>query len=171
MRGEVRSRRIPNDKIGITPAHAGRRITALLTSLSAKDHPRACGEKFEWCQALSVHWGSPPRMRGEGAGSTGNHPYTRDHPRACGEKTISANALITVQGSPPRMRGEAADDGVSGVGMGITPAHAGRRTAYGTPCFQLQDHPRACGEKFGLGSTPSWLQGSPPRMRGEVLRT
>ena len=49
----------------ITPAHAGKTVKVSAKELSARDHPRACGENS--CPFLLVHArvGSPPRMRGK----------------------------------------------------------------------------------------------------------
>ena len=74
---------------------------------AAEDHPRVCGEKVcgIWLKCASL--GSPPRMRGKGAGKdngskrSGITPayagkrvchdttsfFSQDHPRVCGEKT------------------------------------------------------------------------------------
>ena len=50
---------------GITPAYAGKRPLASLTTSTARDHPRVCGEKNNLRQAFSIQQGSPPRMRGK----------------------------------------------------------------------------------------------------------
>ena len=51
----------------------------------------------------------------------------------------------------------------------ITPAYAGKSR----PMLLLQrtcrDHPRVCGEKFGVGGSSLSGLGSPPRMRGKEL--
>ena len=50
----------------------------------------------------------------------------------------------------------------------ITPAHAGKRMKAAGMCSEVQDHPRACGEKnFRKVLHRSGL-GSPPRMRGKA---
>ena len=50
-------------------------------------------------------------------------------------------------GSPPHMRGKVY--GKTGVStfLGITPAYAGKRLLWQVADYQLQDHPRICGEK------------------------
>ena len=50
----------------------------------------------------------------------------------------------------------------------ITPAHAGKSSEDDVWKWELQDHPRACGEKFFSSSQRETMQGSPPRMRGKV---
>ena len=53
---------------------------------------------------------------------------------------------------------------------GITPACAGKRVI--APCFwdESEDHPRVCGEKND-GCIKCWqLWGSPPRVRGKVVK-
>ena len=50
----------------------------------------------------------------------------------------------------------------------ITPAYAGKRTMTDISDAPTRDHPRICGEKLMNISTPTALQGSPPRMRGKA---
>ena len=45
MRGKVRAVSKVSDSIGITPAYAGKSCCTQAVQLSAKDHPRLCGEK------------------------------------------------------------------------------------------------------------------------------
>ena len=127
MRGKVPSIRKDLERVGITPAYAGKSGSWSSWSTLLWDHPRVCGEKPD--RILWEHWkeGSPPRMRGKAlafrsyslavritpayAGKSNRgaavRPYIQDHPRVCGEK-----ALQTV-----------ADHAVDR----ITPAYAGKR--------------------------------------------
>ena len=73
--------------------------------------------------------------------------YVRDHPRVCGEKGASARSWQAVQGSPPRMRGKGHILQVGVVGLGITPAYAGKSPPPGHEVQPVGDHPRVCGEK------------------------
>ena len=92
--------------VRITPAHAGKRLCEHIPPYIYEDHPRPCGEKFEFRLHLSTHQGSPPPMRGKvgrrfshnaadgitpaHAGKSAPRRATRrgvrDHPRPCGEK-------------------------------------------------------------------------------------
>ena len=94
--------------IGITPAYAGKSSRYRLISISSRDHPRLCGEKFPCPSASGFRFGSPPPMRGKVSSTTPkeksigitpayagkserkmkNESYTEDHPRLCGEKKI-----------------------------------------------------------------------------------
>ena len=54
------------------------------------------------------------------------------------------------------------------LGVGITPAHAGKRRCPRFRPGKIRDHPRTCGEKV-VWSAPLYEQmGSPPTMRGKV---
>ena len=53
------------ERVGITPAYAGKRHTAWTVCRSQKDHPRVCGEKCQTSEKPPVRPGSPPRMRGK----------------------------------------------------------------------------------------------------------
>ena len=107
MRGKEFPCNLPDGTAGITPAHAGKRWSFSSSAWSARDHPRACGEKCHDVMCPNCMRGSPPRMRGKAsthstiASCTGITPAhagkrvsvqsarrnSRDHPRACGEKT------------------------------------------------------------------------------------
>ena len=50
----------------ITPAYAGKSNTFLCKGLTARDHPRVCGEKGLIKVSACGREGSPPRMRGKG---------------------------------------------------------------------------------------------------------
>ena len=103
-------------------------------------------------------------------GSPPAAPDPRDHPRACGEKLTRLLKAKIVWGSPPRMRGKVACPAFTAGAVGITPAHAGKRTAAQQYGYLPKDHPRACGEKVLKPVVLHATLGSPPRMRGKVLR-
>ena len=54
------------NKLGITPACAGKSYLQELPQLEAGDHPRVCGEKAANFRAECGAIGSPPRVRGKG---------------------------------------------------------------------------------------------------------
>ena len=190
MRGEESRLLFPKLQTRITPAHAGRSDCAFCFTRSAKDHPRACGEKGRCLVCAVMHQGSPPRMRGEEgfpvcletplritpahAGRSildfAEGVLSEDHPRACGEKNDCCQPQFDLQGSPPRMRGEDNFRWCGSSGQGITPAHAGRSELQSIIDQLFGDHPRACGEKAKVRPGQGCLPGSPPRMRGEVVR-
>ena len=53
---------------------------------------------------------------------------------------------------------------------GITPAYAGKRVCIHAHRVWFWDHPRVCGEKRPLEIGTECAVGSPPRMRGKVLK-
>ena len=188
MRGKAHLVWMAFDLGGITPAHAGKRKGISFPASMVKDHPRACGEKaFTKMFCASIR-GSPPRMRGKGgvirytnfvhgitpahAGKSATHCFwrqvDRDHPRACGEKTKKVYGKEGKEGSPPRMRGKARSHAHAHHERRITPAHAGKRQRRNRQVGALEDHPRACGEKYACFGVVSCITGSPPRMRGKV---
>ena len=91
---------------GITPAHAGKRITPEAMERHRQDHPRTRGEKSRPLARHLQVLGSPPHTRGKEqinlvnanktritpahAGKSCRTPskcgYSRDHPRTRGEK-------------------------------------------------------------------------------------
>ena len=172
------------------PARAGKSYENTLPLREPRDHPRTCGEKRVVLQNLRQGRGSPPRMRGKGAGlslsvqSLGITPahagksavlriyavWAWDHPRTCGEKGFFVCSLLRLLGSPPRMRGKEVDGKEIPAEDRITPAHAGKRFPKILPMYRCRDHPRTCGEKVSYRL--SWLapSGSPPHMRGKGFR-
>ena len=106
MRGKVFMFSSNRHTAGITPAHAGKRITAGFFIIAYEDHPRTCGEKICVFHLVFLSIGSPPHMRGKelvefntitNFGITPAHAGKRveilslyalmkDHPRTCGEK-------------------------------------------------------------------------------------
>ena len=147
MRGKV-GRGIPGEaRTGITPAHAGKRISFFAQTLKNWDHPRTCGEKHFSPDCRCLARGSPPHMRGKGvnnnvwepgAGITPAHAGKSycmsrtsvtgvDHPRTCGEKASITIPRWPSLGSPPHMRGKEESKSSVSFRFGITPAHAGKR--------------------------------------------
>ena len=94
----------------------------------------------------------------------------KDHPRVCGEQLAWALRARAVRGSPPRVRGTAARHSICTFHSRITPACAGNRCSKPSTPPRLGDHPRVCGEqhpdRFFIGHSP----GSPPRVRGTVIK-
>ena len=94
----------------------------------------------------------------------------KDHPRACGEKSDYYKETSIRTGSPPRMRGKDWMNAENSPRSRITPAHAGKSSASSASTIQTEDHPRACGEKDAAVNQAIQLMGSPPRMRGKVIK-
>ena len=88
----------------------------------------------------------------------------------CGENRIAEMIIAGRMGSPPRVRGKR---GLIAAAVGptrITPACAGKTdggTHHGRRCG---DHPRVCGENSKYLVARIRAQGSPPRVRGKLLR-
>ena len=188
MRGKGQGQGDGCDHQGITPAYAGKSRFPSSTAPYRRDHPRVCGEKGWDYDAFLYQLGSPPRVRGKDTGGGLNLPVAgitpacagkssvpvcwaslaEDHPRVCGEKFATPCAPMLVKGSPPRMRGKARSADSGNLGVGITPAHAGKRDK--TAIFEewCRDHPRVCGEKGEKGGRSHEQQGSPPHVRGKA---
>ena len=64
MRGRASPRLKVEPLRGITPAYAGKRFTASVTTWQNRDHPRVCGEEYSLVCCPWPASGSPPRMRG-----------------------------------------------------------------------------------------------------------
>ena len=152
-----------------------------------RDHPRLCGEKGTFADALNWAQGSPPPMRGKAekinlmlfqiritpayAGKRKDRGrgigHIKDHPRLCGEKTPTTRKIPVGIGSPPPMRGKAQQYRIFLVGKRIPPAYAGKRVHLSGLSLRWRDHPRLCGEKDFSAKTSLHDLGSPPPMRGK----
>ena len=188
-RGRRRFRGSRNANRGITPACAGKTLRPVTRRLTPPDHPRMRGEDHVAEAVLACVLGSPPHARGRRArrctprtrgritpacaGKTRrNHRRRRrwkDHPRMRGEDSSIVESFADDAGSPPHARGRLKGWFAAPINWGITPACAGKTSAYGLPPPQAWDHPRMRGEDGGrrLGLTGS--RGSPPHARGRLL--
>ena len=64
-----------------------------------------------------------------------------------GEKSSHAAVRPERVGSPPRGRGKEIEVADELVGVGITPAWAGKSSIFSAICDNCRDHPRVGGEK------------------------
>ena len=168
VRGEGCARRENRPDRRITPACAGRRMAHMRRSSPAQDHPRVCGEKRGRIRGYVLGRGSPPRVRGEGAGRALKAQSQRITPACAGRSADRAGERSGEIGSPPRVRGEVTIESSREVQFRITPACAGRRSAQASLSSKVGDHPRVCGEKELYRSSGPLGSGSPPRVRGEA---
>ena len=153
--------------VGITPAHAGKRVHKDMPLRTAEDHPRTRGEKCKACRDVRRRRGSPPHTRGKVRmlqhtvhirGITPAHAgksrlkiqcpvSVRDHPRTRGEKLFCRPSFRSIGGSPPHTRGKGTFSASVSFWHGITPAHAGKRKTGRLEQERDEDHPRTRGEK------------------------
>ena len=91
----------------------------------------------------------------------------QDHPRLCGEKRLISISSSSSTGSPPPMRGKGFAPLRFSAESRITPAYAGKSWIPITQFFNIQDHPRLCGEKSTPACGSMLRTGSPPPMRGK----
>ena len=68
------------------------------------------------------------------------------------------------------MRGKDNEEEMCGAEFRITPAYAGKSVIVHSCVHHKRDHPRLCGEKLGKQLGIFGVKGSPPPMRGKVLR-
>ena len=88
----------------------------------------------------------------------------------CGEKCPMCQWRRSLKGSPPHVRGKDGPRVYYIPNSGITPAYAGKSRKNGTCNRQIWDHPRVCGEELSAIGGMYYELGSPPRMRGRVIR-
>ena len=113
-------------RLGITPALAGKSLSPASCRCHRGDHPRMGGEKYRGAPAAILPPGSPPRGRGKDVTGVEDHRNVRitpawagkrllpslrdtrgwDHPRTGGEKSGSRTRWMSTLGSPPHGRGK-----------------------------------------------------------------
>ena len=167
--GEKRKRWVSRQlAAGSPPPMRGKAMNCRNCSYTCQDHPRLCGEKDLRITAYKPDSGSPPPMRGKAgdpeisSGVGGITPAYAgkshaagcwlcrqwDHPRLCGEKLWRSWTHCRRSGSPPPMRGKEPSDVSKKLDDRITPAYAGKSTAFCSASSRRWDHPRLCGEKI-----------------------
>ena len=134
--------------------------------------------------------GSPPQVRGKlyategvllkyritpaGAGKTALllivFVLLRDHPRRCGENADYAFPDRDIRGSPPQVRGKLSFFLCQPSMYGITPAGAGKTLSVYHHYTLNRDHPRRCGENQKRQLRIFGLIGSPPQVRGKLIK-
>ena len=65
VRGKVLAALMPENRVGITPACAGKSCCCYAAQVCRQDHPRVCGEKRVTLSRWTQRQGSPPRVRGK----------------------------------------------------------------------------------------------------------
>ena len=85
MRGKHSVGILLQQRVGITPADAGKTRYALLDLSHAWDHPRGCGENLSALFLMTACTGSPPRMRGKPDGISKYGDYGRITPADAGK--------------------------------------------------------------------------------------
>ncbi len=73
-------------------------------------------------------------------------------------------------GSPPQVRGKRYEPATEEEDKGITPAGAGKTQITLSILSSKQDHPRRCGENQSPTLRPRGFGGSPPQVRGKLVR-
>ena len=189
MRGTLGFAPVFPSVFGIIPAYAGNTKLPAGRHRIQRDHPRVCGEHPYRIIPIPEDMGSSPRMRGTPANVAGSDHKTgiipayagntssmpskvqppRDHPRVCGEHSFTDIEDMGYTGSSPRMRGTLFTGTVTDDGSGIIPAYAGNTGSRNSNDGYTGDHPRVCGEHYGVSPFTPCALGSSPRMRGTPL--
>ena len=167
-RGKPSIRKKPTCSLRITPAHAGKTISAvIINGIFIGSPPLTRGK-----QSSSFIFDILPRITPAHAGKTGFmeegiHKY-RDHPRSRGENNKQIQEAWIEWGSPPLTRGKRCKRKNCDVTERITPAHAGKTNFRYPVTLRLGDHPRSRGENRKKGIEMGGVIGSPPLTRGKL---
>ena len=153
-----------------------------------RDHPHACGDKFQKSLCFCRQGGSSPRVWGQENTVEDTPPkpriiptrvgtsfgeYTagldkKDHPHACGDKYLTLGTHIKMTGSSPRVWGQVTLYPAYLSIRRIIPTRVGTRFAFLLCLTACQDHPHACGDKPCKDPAKSATMGSSPRVWGQA---
>ena len=134
-------------RTGIIPTRVGTSSLGLLLPFYNKDHPHACGDKDDHTGTAAVPLGSSPRVWGQAIGS------------------VDGDVKL---GSSPRVWGQVYQKYDGNQPVRIIPTRVGTRKTTMWVTGYLQDHPHACGDK-AFETVGLWkLEGSSPRVWGQV---
>ena len=91
-----------------------------------------------------------------------------DHPHACGDKLFPVKSITRSTGSSPRVWGQAQYYFAVAHGHRIIPTRVGTRVSSFSDLHKIWDHPHACGDKLPFDRFKRKVQGSSPRVWGQV---
>ena len=151
----------------ITPAYAGKSNCRKDVGKGGLGSPPPMRGKVILAHDFRKTAGITPAYAGKSQAKQCSGMAQWDHPRLCGEKGTRLFAKIDPSGSPPPMRGKDTASLKRWGQSGITPAYAGKSFRKTAVRHAIKDHPRLCGEKFGISFNPFTYTGSPPPMRGK----
>ena len=153
-----------------------------------RDHPHAYGDKFLYVYRKEYLIGSSPRVWGQGdkKWGLGQSPRiiptrmgtritcwksllsTGDHPHAYGDKACLLLYPYHNQGSSPRVWGQVTTSTDTPGRDRIIPTRMGTSLYDYLLCFHKRDHPHAYGDKYLLMILVILMEGSSPRVWGQV---
>ena len=176
------------ERLGTTPARAGRTRCRRPCPGREPDHPRSRGENDGGVQLVITPKGPPPLARGEPPAATGDRGRgrttparagrtrrgspgrkpKRDHPRSRGENGRCPAQAWSGPGPPPLARGERRLSDDRFLSLGTTPARAGRTNPAGAGAAPKDGPPPlARGEHRREVDRRADGRTTPPRSRGE----
>ena len=154
---------------GITPAYAGKSVLDPFRHRCRHGSPPPMRGKVPVGIELNFSVGITPAYAGKRPHGGFFCKSLEDHPRLCGEKNSQTAGVRSLLGSPPPMRGKVHTSSSVFELCGITPAYAGKSSAFVRDFGLCKDHPRLCGEKVELLQSRRRYAGSPPPMRGKAV--
>ena len=134
----------------ITPAYAGKSPQQEDTRKNQRGSPPPMRGKVSISVPIPFSERITPAYAGKSCYRNLIAVDPRDHPRLCGEKHLWICRLTR--------------------SYRITPAYAGKSTTWYRPDIEAKDHPRLCGEKTFASCFCTGSRGSPPPMRGKVIK-
>ena len=112
------------------------------------------------------------RITPAGAGKTIRRrldfPAAEDHPRRCGENVNRVLVEFENIGSPPQVRGKLLYISENVQPYRITPAGAGKTILIAVHPNYAADHPRRCGENYGILAVLNEMSGITPAGAGKT---
>ena len=167
----------------------GTRTSTNFAPSGLTDHPHACGDKLSTMYISGRLPGSSPRVWGQEGSLHRQRGRSRiiptrvgtrylcqrcllclwDHPHACGVKISLSKVYLMHIGSSPRVWGQDQNVLQYQCGQGIIPTRVGTSSITPESATVNRDHPHACGDKHYDLVDFEILDGSSPRVWGQVI--
>ena len=151
----------------IIPTRVGTSETLKAIAKMYKDHPHACGDKFEQRKDTLSIPGSSPRVWGQETGTRILIVWQRIIPTRVGTSFFALGNIYPSAGSSPRVWGQVKLSTSATFEYRIIPTRVGTSLAITPQGLTKRDHPHACGDKVSVSGVKYTEEGSSPRVWGQ----
>ena len=166
--GQVSASSSFNKYKGIIPTRVGTSGIVDMSHITHQDHPHACGDKTDDKTSTRTDNGSSPRVWGQERCSARIPPTAGIIPTRVGTRKQIFQICTMNTGSSPRVWGQEIRKDETNHLYRIIPTRVGTSDKNRTARHFCKDHPHACGDKSTLLRPCVLLQGSSPRVWGQV---
>ena len=154
------------ERVGNTPAYAGKTWRVPSRACSRRKHPRLRGEDCTSGSFWMAAVGNTPAYAGKTVCHACGHDAHAKHPRLRGEDSAVISIRRKIVETPPLTRGRRKGSAETVKAFGNTPAYAGKTASERPPPGGTWKHPRLRGEDFRTTISCARVAETPPLTRG-----